>query len=153
MIASKFSFIEEELNKLKLEGRYNKIRVIESPQGAWVVIDNKAKLNLCSNNYLGFANNEYIKSKVKEYIDKYGIGPGAVRSIAGTMTIHEELEQKLSEFKQTESTILLQSGFNANLSVIPTLLDSNEDAVISDELNHASIIDSIRFFKKKKNIF
>lgn len=153
IISNKFNFIEQELNQLKSEGRYNLIRVIEGPQGAWVRIDGKDKLNLCSNNYLGFANNEYIKQKVKEYIDKYGIGPGAVRSIAGTMTIHQELEQKLSEFKHTESTILLQSGFNANLSVIPTLLDSPEDAVISDELNHASIIDSIRLSKAKRFIY
>ncbi|MGC8733935.1 MAG: glycine C-acetyltransferase [bacterium] len=153
MITGKFSFIEQELNQLKAEGRYNIIRVIESSQGAWVKIDGKNKLNLCSNNYLGFANNEYIKQRVKEYIDKYGIGPGAVRSIAGTMTIHQELEQKLAEFKHTESTILLQSGFNANLSVIPTLLDSPEDAVISDELNHASIIDSIRLSKAKRFIY
>ncbi|MCX7870131.1 MAG: glycine C-acetyltransferase [bacterium] len=153
MIASKFDFIQKELEQLKSEGRYNIIRVIESPQGAWVTIDGRNKLNLCSNNYLGFANNEYIKQKVKEYIDKYGIGPGAVRSIAGTMKIHEELEQKLSQFKHTESTILLQSGFNANLSVVPTLLDSPEDAVISDELNHASIIDSIRLSKAKRFIY
>ena len=153
MVASKFTFIENELQELRNIGRYNVIRVIESPQGAWVKIDNKNKLNLCSNNYLGFANNDYIKQKVKEYIDIYGISPAAVRSISGTMKIHEELEQKLSEFKHTESTILLQSGFNANLSVIPTILDSPEDAVISDELNHASIIDSIRLSKAKRFIY
>ncbi len=153
MIASKFDFIQQELQQLKSEGRYNIIKVIESPQGAWVNINGQNKLNLCSNNYLGFANNDYIKQKVKEYIDRYGIGPAAVRSIAGTMKIHQELEQKISEFKYTESTILLQSGFNANLSVIPTLLDSSEDAVLSDELNHASIIDSIRLSKAKRFIY
>ncbi len=153
MIKSKFNFITEELENLKKESRYNYIRVIESPQDSWLVIEGRKKLNLCSNNYLGLANHPEIIQFCIEGIKKYGIGPGAVRSIAGTNVLHIELEKKLSEFKHTEDTILLQSGFNANLAVIPTLLDSPDDAVISDELNHASIIDAIRLSKAKRFIY
>ncbi len=153
MIKSKFDFITEELENLKKESRYNYIRVIESPQDSWLVIEGRKKLNLCSNNYLGLANHPEIIQFCIEGIKKYGIGPGAVRSIAGTNVLHIELEKKLSEFKHTEDTILLQSGFNANLAVIPTLLDSPDDAVISDELNHASIIDAIRLSKAKRFIY
>ncbi len=153
MVKSKFDFIDLEIQNLKAEDRYNYIRVIEGPQGAWLNIEGKKKLNFCSNNYLGLANHPEIVNFVKENLDKYGIGPGAVRSIAGTNLLHIELERKLSEFKGTQDTILLQSGFNANLAVIPTLLDSPEDAVISDELNHASIIDAIRLSKAKRFIY
>ena len=153
MVKSKFDFIDLEIQNLKAEDRYNYIRVIEGPQGAWLNIEGKKKLNFCSNNYLGLANHPEIVNFVKENLDKYGIGSGAVRSIAGTNLLHIELERKLSEFKGTQDTILLQSGFNANLAVIPTLLDSPEDAVISDELNHASIIDAIRLSKAKRFIY
>jgi len=153
MVGQKLSFIQEELENLKKESRYNYIKVIESPQGAWIKIDGVEKLNLCSNNYLGLANDPRIVEFCVENIRKYGIGPGAVRSIAGTMSLHIELERKISEFKKVEDTVVLQSGFNANLAVVPTLLDSPDDAVISDELNHASIIDSIRLSKAKRFIY
>lgn len=153
MVRDKFEFISQELESLRKEARYNKIRVIQSPQGAWITIEDRKKLNLCSNNYLGLANHPEIIQFCIEGIKKYGIGPGAVRSIAGTNILHVELERKISEFKEVEDTILLQSGFNANLAVVPTLLDSPEDAVISDELNHASIIDSIRLSKAKRYIY
>lgn len=153
MVKSKFSFIDEEIEKLKHESRYNYIKVIESPQGAWLTIEGQAKLNLCSNNYLGLANHPEVVSFCIEGMKKYGVGPGAVRSIAGTHSLHIELERKISQFKEMEDTILLQSGFNANLAVIPTFLDSPDDAVISDELNHASIIDAIRLSKAKRFIY
>lgn len=153
MVKSKFSFIDEDIEKLKHEARYNYIKVIEGPQGAWLTIEGKAKLNLCSNNYLGLASHPEVVAFCIEGMKKYGVGPGAVRSIAGTHSLHIELEKKISQFKETEDTILLQSGFNANLAVIPTFLDSPDDAVISDELNHASIIDAIRLSKAKRFIY
>jgi len=139
----KLKFIDEELERLKNEGLYVNIRVIESEVSSWFIVDGKKCLNLTSNNYLGFANDKRIVEKVIEYVKKYGIGPAAVRTISGTMSIHIELEKKLSKFKQVEDVILLQSGFMANLSVIPSIV-SNEDVIFSDELNHASIIDGCR---------
>jgi glycine C-acetyltransferase len=139
----KLKFIDEELERLKNEGLYVNIRVIESEVSSWFIVDVKKCLNLTSNNYLGFASDKRIIEKVIEYVKKYGIGPAAVRTISGTMSIHIELEKKLSKFKQVEDVILLQSGFMANLSVIPSIV-SNEDVIFSDELNHASIIDGCR---------
>ena len=139
----KLKFIEEELERLKNEGLYVNIRVIESEVSSWFVVDGKKCLNLTSNNYLGFASDKKLVEKVIEYVKKYGIGPAAVRTISGTMSIHIELERKLSKFKEVEDVILLQSGFMANLSVIPSIV-SSEDVIFSDELNHASIIDGCR---------
>lgn len=139
----KLDFIHDEIENLKKEGLYIIIRTIESPQGAWIVVDGKKVLNLCSNNYLGFANHPSLRERAKEAIEKFGVGPAAVRTIAGTMTLHHELEKKLAEFKGAEATISFQSGFNANLATIPALV-GREDAIFSDELNHASIIDGSR---------
>ena len=142
----KLKFIEEELERLKSEGLYLNIRVIESEVSSWFIVDGKKCLNLTSNNYLGFASDKKLVEKVIEYVKKYGIGPAAVRTISGTMSIHIELESKLSNFKHVEDVILLQSGFMANLSVIPSIV-SSEDVIFSDELNHASIIDGCRLSK------
>jgi len=142
-MSSKMKFVEEELKRLKDEGLYVNIRVIESPQGPWVKIEGRRVLNLCSNNYLGLCNDPRLCAKAKEYIDKYGVGPGAVRTIAGTMSIHVELEKKLAAFKGAEAAIVVQSGFCANLSAIPPLV-GKDDLIFSDELNHASIIDGCR---------
>ncbi|MCD6132463.1 MAG: glycine C-acetyltransferase [Candidatus Hydrothermae bacterium] len=142
----KLDFIDKDLEQLKKEGLYIIIRTIESPQGAWIVVDGKKVLNMCSNNYLGFANHPKLKEKAKEAIDKFGVGPAAVRTIAGTMSLHTELEKKLAEFKGAEATISFQSGFNANLATIPALV-GKEDVIFSDELNHASIIDGCRLSK------
>ena len=111
-------------------------------------IDGKDYLNLCSNNYLGFANDERVRDKAKGMIDRYGVGPGAVRTIAGTMEIHLELESRLAAFKGAEAAITFQSGFCANLAVIPTLTGEG-DLIFSDALNHASIIDACRLSKAK----
>jgi glycine C-acetyltransferase len=137
-----------ELDRMKREGLYGNIRTLESPQGATVKIGGKDYLNLCSNNYLGFANDPRVCKKAKEMIDRYGVGPGAVRTIAGTMDIHLELEKKLAKFKGAEAAITFQSGFCANLAVIPTLTDDG-DLIFSDSLNHASIIDACRLSKAK----
>ena len=142
-MSSKMKFVEEELKRLRDEGLYVHIRVLESPQGPWVQIEGRQVLNLCSNNYLGLCNDPRLCEKAKEYIDKFGVGPGAVRTIAGTMSIHVELEKKLAAFKGAEAALVVQSGFCANLSAIPPLVERG-DLIFSDELNHASIIDGCR---------
>jgi glycine C-acetyltransferase len=139
----KLQWIQDELNNLKEAGLYNRIRTLESPQGAWLVVDGKQVLNFCSNNYLGLANHPRIVRAAQECMDKYGVGPAAVRSIAGTMDLHLQLEERLARFKGVEAAITFQSGFTANLATIPALV-GKEDAIISDELNHASIIDGSR---------
>ena len=136
-------WIEEEVKNLKNAGLYNQIRTISSPQGAWLIVDGKQVLNFCSNNYLGLANHPDLIKRSKAFLEKYGVGPGAVRTIAGTMDIHLQLEKRLAEFKKVEDAITFQSGFTANLGTIPALVNK-EDAIFSDELNHASIIDGCR---------
>lgn len=136
-------WITDELKSLKDAGLYNRIRTISSAQGAWLIVDGKKVLNFCSNNYLGLANHPKVVQAAKDAVDKYGIGPAAVRTIAGTMDLHNELEKKLAEFKGVEAAITFQSGFNANIATIPALV-GKEDAIFSDELNHASIIDGCR---------
>ena len=143
MVRPALEFVVQELETLKQEGLFVNIRTLESPQGAWIVVDGRKVLNLCSNNYLGFCNDPVLKEAAKRAIDEYGVGPGAVRTIAGTMKLHLELEHKLAEFKGTEAVVSFQSGFCANLATIPALV-GREDAIFSDELNHASIIDGCR---------
>jgi len=146
------SFADEALQQLRDASLYNVIRVLESQQGAWVTINGERKLNMCSNNYLGLAAADRLKEAAHQAIDEYGVGPGAVRPIAGTMTVHRRLEELLAEFKHTEASVVLQSGFNANLAVIP-LLVGREDVIYSDELNHASIIDGCRLSRAKIKVF
>jgi glycine C-acetyltransferase len=136
-------WILDELDGLRQSGLYTHIRTLDSPQGAWLVVDGKQVLNFCSNNYLGLANHPRLLQAAKEAIDNYGIGPAAVRTIAGTMKLHLELERRLAAFKGVEAAITFQSGFCANLGVIPALV-GKEDVIFSDELNHASIIDGCR---------
>jgi glycine C-acetyltransferase len=142
-MADKLQWIQDELQKLKDDGLYNRIRTLSSPQGAWLVVDGKRVLNFCSNNYLGLANHPRIVEAAQEAVKKYGVGPAAVRSIAGTMDLHLELERRLAAFKGVQAAITFQSGFTANLGTIPALV-GKDDAVFSDELNHASIIDGCR---------
>jgi len=147
-MAGSLAFMSDELERMKREGLYGNIRVLESSQGASVKIGAKEYLNLCSNNYLGFANDQRVRERAKGMIDKYGVGPGAVRTIAGTMDIHLELERKLAAFKGSEAAVTFQSGFCANLAVIPTLTGEG-DLIFSDSLNHASIIDACKLTKAK----
>ncbi len=147
-----YSQLTKELKDLKAQGLYIHIRTLEGPQGAWLEIEGKRVLNLCSNNYLGFANEPRLKKTAIEAIEKWGVGPGAVRTIAGTLKIHEELEEALAKFKRVEAALFFQTGFITNQAVIPTLVEEG-DAVFSDELNHASIIDGIRLTKAKRYIF
>ncbi len=137
------AWIDDELTKLREAGLLANIRTIESPMDGWVTIGGKRMLNFCANNYLGLASHPRLAAAAKAAIDQYGIGPGAVRTIAGTMALHLELEQRLAEFKHAEACITLQSGFTANLAVIPALVGPG-DVIFSDELNHASIIDGSR---------
>ena len=122
-MTEKLAWVDEELQALRDAGLYNNIRTLGSPQGAWLVVDGKKVLNFCSNNYLGLANHP--------------------RTIAGTMDLHVQLDERLAEFKGVDAAITFQSGFTANLGTIPALV-GKEDAIFSDELNHASIIDGCR---------
>ncbi len=142
-MSNRLGWIPFEIEKLKSDGFYNKIRTLSSAQGANLIVDGKEVLNFCSNNYLGLANHPKVVLAAKNILDKYGVGPGAVRSIAGTMGIHVELEERLAKFKKVESCITFQSGFMANLATIPCLV-GKEDLIVSDELNHASIIDGCK---------
>src|SRR3989338_9963101 len=146
MVSNKLNWINEGLDNLKGQELFINIRTIDSPVGAEIIVDGKRVLNFCSNNYLGLADNPTLKSAAKRAIDKYGVGPTAVRTIAGTTTLHLELEKALAKFKKTEDVITFQSGFNANIATIPALVGES-DIIFSDELNHASIIDACRLSK------
>jgi glycine C-acetyltransferase len=142
-MTNKLQWIQDEIQNLKDAGLYNRIRTLSSPQGAWLVVDGKQVLNFCSNNYLGLANHPRLVRAAQQAVEKYGVGPAAVRTIAGTMDLHLQLEQRLANFKGVEAAISFQSGFNANLGAIPALVGKS-DVIFSDELNHASIIDGSR---------
>ncbi len=148
MPESKLQWIEDELAALKAQGLFTNIRTLESPQGARIVVNGESKLNFCSNNYLGLANDPRLKKAAQNAIERWGVGPGAVRTIAGTMSFHVELEERLAKFKGAEATVSFQSGFTANLATIPALVGKG-DIIFSDELNHASIIDGCRLSRAK----
>ncbi len=137
------AWIDEEREQLAQAGLLFTIRTIESAMDGWVTIDGRRLLNFCANNYLGLANHPRLREAAKAAIDHYGIGPSAVRVIAGTMALHVELEERLAAFKQAEACITFQSGFMANVAVVPALV-GKDDLIFSDELNHASIIDACR---------
>jgi glycine C-acetyltransferase len=141
-------FLNEHLEDLKDKGLYNVIDPIESPNGPMVKIGGKELINLSSNNYLGLATDERLKEVAIEAIKEFGVGAGAVRTINGTLELHVQLEEKLAQFKHTEAAIAFQSGFNCNMGAISAVMDK-EDAILSDELNHASIIDGCRLSRAK----
>ncbi|MBC1937471.1 glycine C-acetyltransferase [Listeria grandensis] len=136
-------FLEPQLQALREQGLYNTIDTVEGPNGAKIKVNGAELINLSSNNYLGFSNDDRLKKKCIKATEQYGVGAGAVRTINGTMTIHNELEARLAEFKHTEAAIAFQSGFNCNMGAISAVM-TKKDAIISDELNHASIIDGCR---------
>ncbi|MCE7938932.1 glycine C-acetyltransferase [bacterium] len=148
----KLRYLVDQLDEIRQKGLATTIRTLESPQGAWLRIEGREVLNFCSNNYLGFANDPELIAAAKAAMDAYGVGPGAVRTIAGTMAPHIALEERLAAFKGVEATISFQSGFNANLATIPTLVGEG-DAVVTDALNHASIIDGCRLTKATRYIY
>ena len=147
-MAGKLDFITEELERLKQEHLFINIRVIESPADGWMVVDGKKVLNFCTNNYLGLANHPRLKEAAKKAVDEWGVGPAAVRTIAGTTKLHIELEKRLAAFKGVEDALFVQSGFNANQAAIPPLVGKG-DVIFSDRLNHASIIDGARLSRAK----
>lgn len=142
-MSARLDWIQQEIDSLKEAGLFNRIRTISSPQGAWLAVDGKRVLNFCSNNYLGLANHPRLVAAARANLEKYGCGPAAVRSIAGTLDLHLELERRMAAFKGVDAAITFQSGFAANLATIPALV-GKEDVIFSDELNHASIIDGSR---------
>jgi glycine C-acetyltransferase len=142
-MSTHLDWVQEEIQALKDAGLYNQIRTISSPQGAWLEIDGRRYLNFCSNNYLGLANHPRLVEAAKQAIDRYGVGPGAVRVISGTNDLHIELERRMAKFKGVEAALTLQSGFQANTAAIQTLI-GKQDFIFSDRLNHASIIDGCR---------
>lgn len=139
-------FISDMLDDVKRKGVYNVMDTLESPNGPVITINGKKLINLSSNNYLGLATDDRLKNAAAEALEKYGVGSGAVRTINGTLNLHVKLEEKLAEFKKTEAAIVYQSGFNCNMGTISAVMDKN-DAILSDELNHASIIDGCRLSK------
>lgn len=147
-MTDKMAFLTDQLNDLRQQGLFNTIRTIESPMDGRIVVDGKPVLNFCANNYLGLANHPRLREAAKRAIDQYGIGPGAVRTIAGTMTLHNQLEERLAQFKHAEAVVTMQSGFTANLATIPALVGQG-DVIFSDRLNHASIIDGCRLSKAR----
>lgn len=146
MAGKTIPWITKQVKELKSAHLYNNIVTIESAVGPEMIVNGKRVLNFCSNNYLGLADNPKMKAAAIAAIKKYGIGPAAVRTISGTTKLHVELEKKLAKFKKAEAVITFQSGFTANLGVIPALVGEG-DLIFSDELNHASIIDGCRLSK------
>jgi glycine C-acetyltransferase len=152
--ASKLTgFLDDEIAKLKAEGRLARLRVLSSPQEPVSVIDGKRVVNLTSNNYLDLANHPKLREAAKAAIDKWGVGTAAVRPIIGTMTIHDELEKRLAAFKKQEACVVFQSGFTVNVACCQSLMSDEKDLLISDELNHASIIDGGRLSKAVRKIY
>lgn len=152
-IIEKLSFVDDEIELLKKENRFIIPRVLNSAQKPVSIIDGKKVINLTSNNYLAMADNPMVKKAAIDAIKKYGVGSAAVRTIIGTMEIHRELEKKFAKFKNTEDSILFQSGFTTNVAVCQTLMNREDYLLISDELNHASIIDGARLSKAPRMIY
>ncbi|HLS53128.1 MAG TPA: glycine C-acetyltransferase [Tissierellaceae bacterium] len=145
-------FLKEKIKQLKDEGVYRQLPVLETANEAEVVLNGRSVINLSSNNYLGFSNHPRLKKAAIEAVEKYGVGAGAVRTIIGNMDIHEELESLLADFKREEAAFIYQSGFNCNAGTIQAITDRG-DLIISDELNHASIIDGARLSRADKAIY
>ncbi|TXL66565.1 glycine C-acetyltransferase [Cerasibacillus terrae] len=141
-------FLNESIADLKERGMYNEIDPVQGANGPQINIDGKQLINLSSNNYLGLATDERLKQVAKEAVDTHGVGAGAVRTINGTLDLHVELEKRIASFKGTEAAISYQSGFNCNMAAISAVMNK-EDAILSDALNHASIIDGCRLSKAK----
>ena len=145
-------FIQAELEKLKAQGLYRKLRLVEGAQGPTFILNGREVLNFCSNNYLGLADHPELAAAAKQAIDRYGCGSGASRLISGNMELHEALENKIAALKGTEAALVFNSGFQANVGVISTLVNEG-DVVFSDALNHASVIDGCRLSRARTVIY
>jgi glycine C-acetyltransferase len=152
MAADPLAFLNDEIQLLKDQGLYFQVRVLQSEQAPVALIDGRQVINLASNNYLGLTTHPRLRDAAIKAIQQYGVGSGAVRTIIGTMSLHEELEEKLAIFKHTEASIVFQSGFTANTGVIPAVMGEG-DVIISDELNHASIIDGCRLTRAVRKVY
>lgn len=152
MSVHELKFLKEKIQELKEQGIYRELPVLETPNDAEITLNGKKVINLSSNNYLDFANNPRIKKAAIKAIEDYGAGAGAVRTIVGNMKIHEDLERILSEFKREEAAFIFQSGFNCNMGTIQAVTEEG-DLIVSDELNHASIIDGTRLSRASKAIY
>ncbi len=152
MSIHEMQYLKEKVEELKETGLFKEVRSIDGPNEAEIILDGKRVINLSSNNYLAFANHPRLKQAAKDAIDRYGAGAGAVRPIIGNMTIHDELEELLAKFKKEEAVLVFQSGFNCNAGTIQAVTDE-KDLILSDELNHASIIDGARLSKAKKSTY
>lgn len=152
MAGDPLAFLETEIQNLKDQGMFFHVRVLEGEQGPVALIDGKRVVNLASNNYLGLTSHPRLRAAAIKAIEDYGVGSGAVRTIIGTMVLHEQLEERLARFKETEASIVFQSGFTANTGVIPALFGET-DVIISDELNHASIIDGCRLSRATRKVY
>ncbi|SCY94895.1 glycine C-acetyltransferase [Alkaliphilus peptidifermentans] len=146
------NFLKEKIQELKNDGVYRKLPILEGANESEVILNGKKVVNLSSNNYLGFANHPRLKQAAIEAVQKYGVGAGAVRTIIGNMDIHEDMEKLLAEFKREEAVMVFQSGFNCNAGTIQAVTEKG-DLIISDELNHASIIDGARLSRADKTVF
>src|SRR5579863_776566 len=146
------SYLTDQLNELKTKGTHFKLRVLEDEQAPVCTFDGKNVINLASNNYLGLTTHPKLREAALEATRKFGVGSGAVRTIAGTMKIHMELEEKIARFKNVEACVVFQSGFAANAGTVSAVL-GKEDFILSDELNHASIIDGARLSRAKIKVF
>jgi len=146
------AFLSTELDSLKQQGLYRKLRVLDGKPEAHTTFDHKSVVNLSSNNYLGLTTHPRLVSAAREAVEKYGVGSGAVRTISGTMEMHMELERRLAAFKHVESVVVFQSGFAANAGTVAAVL-TKDDVIVSDELNHASIIDGARLSKAAIKVF
>jgi len=152
MAEDKLAFIRAEMNQLRESGLSINIRTMGSPADAWMIVDGRRVLNFCTNNYLGLANHPRLKEAARDAVEQWGVGPAAVRTIAGTQELHLELERRLAAFKKVEDTLYVQSGFCANQAAIPPLV-GKEDVIFSDRLNHASIIDGARLSGAKVVVY
>ncbi len=152
MRSDPLSFLGDELSALKSQGLYRRLRVLDQQQAARTRVDGRDVVNLSSNNYLGLTTHPRLKAKALAALEEFGVGTGSVRTIAGTMTIHMELERRLAEFKKTEAAVVFQSGFAANAGTVAAIL-TKDDFVVSDELNHASIIDGARLSRASIKVF
>jgi glycine C-acetyltransferase len=145
-------FLREEYEELVRQGLNWTLRILSAPSQPWTVVDGKKVLMMCSNNYLGLANHPRVKEAAKEAIEKYGVGAGSDRSIAGDMEIHHELEETLARYKGAEASLVFQTGYMANEGLIPQLAGKG-DLIVSDELNHGSIIDGVRLSRADRAIY
>jgi glycine C-acetyltransferase len=150
--ADPLEYLSAELTSLREQGLYRRLRVLDGEQRAHTSIDHRSVVNLSSNNYLGLTTHPRLRARAAEALEAFGVGTGSVRPIAGTMAIHMELERRLAAFKKTETAVVFQSGFTANAGTVSSIL-TRDDAIVSDELNHASIIDGARLSRATIKVF